>query len=91
MLFPVTTMKSVTPDDLLKSIFWSCTKECGTRCSCNKSGVHCTDVCKNCTKNNCINMPETQDEDSLKPQEIWKGMQNEYATGNTTESENRYL
>ena len=45
-------------------------------------------------------MPERQDEDGLIPQEMWEGMQDngeseivdpEYATGNTTETENRHL
>ena len=33
MLFPITSIKFVTPDELLKYIFWTCTKECGARCS----------------------------------------------------------
>ena len=52
------------------------------------------------SENNCINIPDRQDEDSLILQEIWESMQDtreseiidpEYATENKMETKNRQI
>ena len=53
---------SPAPDSVLEFVNCKCTKGCeSNRCSCLKSGMKCTDVCK-CT--NCNNCKESSSNDS---------------------------
>ena len=50
-----TMTKDPAPESIMKMIFCSCAKGCGTACGCRKHGVSCTIACKVCIDTNCTN------------------------------------
>ena len=47
-LLPVTMDLASAPEEQMKAIFCNCARDCSSlRCTCRKSGLNCSDACKN--------------------------------------------
>nr|CAI5837262.1 unnamed protein product [Callosobruchus analis] len=57
-LHPIPTMLEAEPAELLRIISCKCEKGCGTRCSCRKAGLTCTEICSSCRGMDCTNRRE---------------------------------
>ncbi|XP_034947845.1 uncharacterized protein [Chelonus insularis] len=55
IMYPVMTTAPPAPDVLLEQVRCSCTDCSSSRCTCKKSGIRCTQLCKNCEGNACEN------------------------------------
>ncbi len=60
-LVPTGTNAPPAPSNILKMIFYSCTKGCSATYSCEKVGIFCDNVCV--CKDGCLNSESTEDED----------------------------
>ncbi|XP_043287695.1 uncharacterized protein [Venturia canescens] len=57
MMVPVMNPENSAPDNLLTLVSCSCTGDCKTaRCTCRKSGLPCTQLCKHCEGQSCSNV-----------------------------------
>lgn len=63
-LVPITTVRPPAPNFIMNLIFCSCKTGCGNSCSCRKSTLCCTALCKICQGNSCSNIT-IQDDDEL--------------------------
>ena len=53
----MTSLKKPAPDSILNLISCSCSGDLATgKCSCRKSGLNCSDMCKNCIGGECLNL-----------------------------------
>lgn len=69
-LFPIPMQKDPAPQELLKLISCKCVKGCQNSCSCRKTGLHCSLLCKNCEGRSCSNVADIiEDEDSMDEEE----------------------
>lgn len=55
MYLPTKTTEKLAPDELLKLLHCTCTKECTNRCGCKRAGLLCSPLCKNCKGETCSN------------------------------------
>ncbi|CAG9769929.1 unnamed protein product [Ceutorhynchus assimilis] len=59
-VIPITTTMDAAPDPILKIIRCKCTTGSSTgACSCKKTGLRCSAICKNCVGTACENSPKT--------------------------------
>ncbi|CAG5100866.1 Protein of unknown function [Cotesia congregata] len=58
LVVPIATTLTPVPEELLNLIVCSCKKGCKSKtCSCRKSGLMCSDLCKECN-DSCVNKPQ---------------------------------
>lgn len=69
-LVPITTEDLPAPEDLLKTIFCRCTKDCIIgKCGCRKAMLTCSAACLHC-QGKCLNsvpVTDEDDEDDIEP------------------------
>uniref|UniRef100_A0ABD2W6K5 Tesmin/TSO1-like CXC domain-containing protein n=2 Tax=Trichogramma kaykai TaxID=54128 RepID=A0ABD2W6K5_9HYME len=56
MLLPIMNESPVAPTNLITQVHCNCKSDCSTsRCTCVKSGLRCSLICKNCNGQSCNN------------------------------------
>lgn len=92
-LWPITITEKPAPDNLLNVIFCNCKKGCGRACSCRKSGLKCSLICRFCNgelcqnkQNICVESDSENDENLL----ISSEMQNSEDSDEEDNYENMY-
>ena len=59
-LYPKKMDKLPAPEALMKIMKCGCTLHCeSNKCTCKRHGLYCTELCNNCTSDNCKNVEET--------------------------------
>lgn len=67
-LTPILTLQDPAPKELLEFVQCRCAKGCGSRCSCKKAGLNCSEACHFCHGQSCSNamkvdLVQSDDED----------------------------
>lgn len=61
-LEPIKMLNDPAPQKLLHTISCKCKKGCLGNCSCRKSGLQCTVLCKECEGRSCENCTNTEED-----------------------------
>lgn len=61
VLAPIKTADQPAPEELLKIIFCSCKRRCGSACDCRRVGLFCNSACITCSGDNCNNSAPIMD------------------------------
>lgn len=75
LLLPTKMTLEAAPEDILKLVSCTCRDNCSTsQCSCKKSGIACTRLCKVCEGLTCLNAEHDEEEPMLiDPEDLIEG------------------
>ena len=90
-LNPILMKQQPAPDEILNMIFCTCKSGCiKDTCTCRKSGLQCSNICKSCSTDTCKNFPITIGESEIEFEDYDESDENNKDDDKDSDEEDNY-